>query len=523
MSASFDTFYEVASYSSSVEGTAEVYVLNMGDGYKQRTPKDYQITVLKFLLVFRNISEERFDRIHAFLERNREKDFAWVMPRSFHTPVHPYHKERVIVCCDEWKHTYVSFGVYNMSMIFEQKFNKPEEFCIATTGDQIYAQLPFTRVCFNGPLETIFLKDKHLDYCYGPQFENAKETEYRTRWAAWSTPSGIRYGKYEDGEVIFDQYEDDVTPEPDFLGARTDLYPDEYKPAWLSLSFDQDAHLVLAVQKDEETIEIRRRSQGILLSYTFEGFSPLLFFNYTTNAVETGDSDVVCFYLHPSDTTKLMARFQRDNFGVAYVFDIAPIAMEYLVKTDLEGPYDNAVEELYYQLLWSISVQGTDMKWRSRVYRAQKKFPHFMREDGRLMYGDYRYSIISETVPSYDAAELNASISAGEYKLIVVAPEMVEELAFLTTQFLSGLYKSVIISEEIEDDEARSILTSALFSGLYNGNMIEEDISVLFVMKAHEDESSLFGEYIYNLNRIDDLQDESIVGEQSYPLTGIYA
>jgi hypothetical protein len=174
-------------------------------------------------------------------------------------------------------------------------------------------------------------------------------------------------------------------------------------------------------------------------------------------------------------------------------------------------------------LLWSISVQGTDMKWRSRVYRAQKKFPHFMREDGRLMYGDYRYSIISETVPSYDAAELNASISAGEYKLIVVAPEMVEELAFLTTQFLSGLYKSVIISEEIEDDEARSILTSALFSGLYNGNMIEEDISVLFVMKAHEDESSIFGEYIYNLNRIDDLQDESIVGEQSYPLTGIYA
>lgn len=173
-----------------------------------------------------------------------------------------------------------------------------------------------------------FNKPQTLDFCAGPVTPGTPEDDrFSVTWAAWVSDAGIRVGKSEN-----------ITPPANTTGSKSSLYPTT-KPTHLSLSFDKDALLSIAIQKTATQIEIKRYTDAgdpsQIATVTFNGISPLLFCNWLTYFGEDDDeTDSVCFYLKTNPRNVIFARFQGENFATEYVINAGlPVNLNYLIRT----------------------------------------------------------------------------------------------------------------------------------------------------------------------------------------------
>jgi hypothetical protein len=143
-------------------------------------------------------------------------------------------------------------------------------------------------------------------YAPGPfNLRYVQEEPYSQQWAAY--PGEFRVMLYQGDDEIW---------LPAAVGAPSVLFSGTVVTDHITLAFDQNSSEVIAYQKaDGVTIEVRQLFNGELEVVTFEGQDPLLIFNYLVDGdLETGDTDVVLYYMKPGRNL-LYWRFQRENFG----------------------------------------------------------------------------------------------------------------------------------------------------------------------------------------------------------------
>ena len=148
-------------------------------------------------------------------------------------------------------------------------------------------------------------------YATGPvNLAVVQEELYDTRWAVWPAADGVRIKRVLETETIW---------LPDTTGQKSILFTGPITTDHIALAFDQNSYEVIGYQKTAATIEIRRFFNSAVDIRTFTGLDPLLQFNGLLNDdLETGETDVVCYYIKPDDNALYM-RFQRDNFGTEYL------------------------------------------------------------------------------------------------------------------------------------------------------------------------------------------------------------
>jgi phage-related protein len=108
------TFTWVPSYASAVETTPRLKLVQMGDGYIQRTSDGINASREKWTLVFKNISDQDYSDINGFLKGNIGYSFDWKPPGESST--------RKFLVQDAWKRDFVSYNVNNLSVTFIQVF-----------------------------------------------------------------------------------------------------------------------------------------------------------------------------------------------------------------------------------------------------------------------------------------------------------------------------------------------------------------------------------------------------------------
>lgn len=205
-------------------------------------------------------------------------------------------------------------------------------------------------------------KPRQVSYCDGPAINGTPQlAKFSDRWAAWVGSTGVRVGKYEHVDLPADQ-----------LGDESDLFLTA-KPTHLSISFSADALLAIAIQKDEDTIQIKRYVtappppiQGMVEEYEFQGVSPILFSNWLLYWDASGNEnyDLVCYYLDGITRNKIYARFQRENFAVEHIIhQDLPIDIDYLISTD--------VFESTKQVMLAKTTQGDNAALYSDTYGVQ--------------------------------------------------------------------------------------------------------------------------------------------------------
>ncbi len=172
-----------------------------------------------------------------------------------------------------------------------------------------YASLGFVSITQDpAPAEP---SDNRAAYASGPlNLHYSQDALYFTRWAAWTHNRQIRLKRLPAGEITF----------PDASGVSSALFgATQVNTDHLTLAFDQNGWEVIAYQKTLTTIELRQFYDSATTIRTWEGLDPILVFNQLIDPnIETGDSDVVCYYIKPNSNT-LFYRFQRDDFGTEYV------------------------------------------------------------------------------------------------------------------------------------------------------------------------------------------------------------
>lgn len=154
--------------------------------------------------------------------------------------------------------------------------------------------------------------DMTVAYTWGPKnwrvYQNAN---YEEAWAGWLGTNSVRLGKFAPGEVA---------PPDDGLGFASPLFTGTLATTHLSLAFDQNGFEAFSWQSGPGVASVRRLVNGVIQTFTFPGFEPILFFNGNI-AIEDrllGESELVCYYRKPGYAL-LFARIMRDNFNIEYV------------------------------------------------------------------------------------------------------------------------------------------------------------------------------------------------------------
>ena len=148
-------------------------------------------------------------------------------------------------------------------------------------------------------------------YCEGPAIRTTVAHPYRTAWAAWLEPAGIRIEQTASTRWPYDTAN----------GGLSTLATGAIDTGHISFCFDGAATEVLAYetirQGAGEAFAVRHFDGGAQTRGPFAGFSPVLVFNGIVMVPPTShaaDSDVVVIYLK-SGTSSLFARIDRDDFA----------------------------------------------------------------------------------------------------------------------------------------------------------------------------------------------------------------
>lgn len=171
--------------------------------------------------------------------------------------------------------------------------------------------------------------DSRIGYAAGPyNLHNSQDELYQTRWAAWLFEGAMRLRKKPTGSISL----------PDSGGATSALFTGaNITTDHITLAFDQNGWEVIAYQKTATTIELRQFFNFETTIRTWDGIDPVLVYNQLLDPnLEDGDSDVVCYYLKPGNST-LYARFQRENFLIENTVTLLPLRPLALKRTWIEG------------------------------------------------------------------------------------------------------------------------------------------------------------------------------------------
>lgn len=107
-------FTWIPSYSTAIEISPKLKIVQMGDGYIQSSSDGIHPTREKWSLVFRSISDADYAAIAQFLRDNLGYAFNWTPPGET-TP-------RRFLCSEPWKREYVSYNVNNVSVTLIEVF-----------------------------------------------------------------------------------------------------------------------------------------------------------------------------------------------------------------------------------------------------------------------------------------------------------------------------------------------------------------------------------------------------------------
>ena len=155
---------------------------------------------------------------------------------------------------------------------------------------------------------------RNVSYADGPKnFHVVQNALYVMRWACWpSTSGGFR--------LLRNATDGTITPPDESQGFKSLLTTlNVATTEHVSLAFDQTSYEVIAWQSGTSAKILRWQNNAPAL-VTFEGWSPILFFNGQVNvqAKIDGTTDVVCYYIRRGSGA-ICARFQRDAFAIEYV------------------------------------------------------------------------------------------------------------------------------------------------------------------------------------------------------------
>jgi hypothetical protein len=305
------------------------------------------------------------------------------------------------------------------------------------------------------------------DYAYGPENLGVPDWpfQYFTRWIGWKASDGVRVAKWVPGFVPSDT-----------AGQLSDLFDGDTNFSDLSIAFDQNGRLVVAVQRGEDAVEVRRRQAGDLTIFTWAGKSPVLFFNGELE-YQTPLTDVVCYYL-PADGDRILVRVQRENFSTEHVMHASlPIVVGHLTKAD------RVVHRSY---LWGMSAGERRRDVRQLVFKSQlyDPWPVLVLEVADVSVefesGDYFLAVVEADTVS-DAGSIALEFESGVYLSAVVTVDDQFDAASLALDFDSGVYLDAVVSASIDLEKGQLTL------GFESGNYIE----VVRPINIDDDKSAL--------------------------------
>lgn len=273
-----------------------------------------------------------------------------------------------------------------------------------------------------------FTKSRQISYCDGPVTPGTPEQyKFTTRWAAWVASAGVRVGKY-----------DSITLPANSLGVASGLFPTT-KPEHLSIAFDTDTFMHIAIQKDATTIQLKFYTDLVETQESVEwtGLSPMLFNNWLLfyDEVEPDGYDVVCYYLKASLGGSIFARFARDSFATEYTIHSGlPSEIDYLVSTD--------VYEGLRQIMLAKGTTGLNLTLTSDVYGS--RIANSASLEALFDTGVYALRAVSESISGDEnAASLTMTFTSGS---LAAAKEedlsSVGQEASLSIAFKQGEYST---------------------------------------------------------------------------------
>lgn len=271
-----------------------------------------------------------------------------------------------------------------------------------------------------GPFD--FNKPQTLDFCLGPNEPGTPEdARFTISWAAWVSDTGVRVGKAEEVDLPANNQ-----------GEKSSLYPTT-KPSHLSLAFDRNALLAIAIQNTEKQIEIKWYSDdiGTTQNFRFTGLSPLLFCNWLTYyGPNNEDTDVVCYYLKTHRSNTLFARFQHEGYAIERVInDDLPVNLGYLIHT---------YESENQQVLMAKSDLGDNVTLSSPTYGV------FRLEESVLSIplpsGTYNATAVNNTITPQDVFTISPSLLGITKTLTKNYTDPTADKSTLSVSILGGNY-----------------------------------------------------------------------------------
>jgi hypothetical protein len=286
----------------------------------------------------------------------------------------------------------------------------------------------FNRICIfpHSASSPIFNQPETVAYTFGPATTGG-DKPWDTRWAAWVGKNGIRVGKLA--------Y---VLPGSS-AGSSSTLFPTS-KPTKLALGFLTNGLMAIAIQKNEESIQIKwfKDDSGDVDSIgdvSFVGQSPVLFQNgliaITDSESEEEENDLALYYLRSSEPRKIFLRLERDNFAIERIVnDKVQTDLTTLKSTEKEG---------YKQLLYARDEFERDVTFYSPDYAIM------VDGDEADLDISFERGVYVETAVSVDAgteeATLSLAITDGVYNApIVDAGTLTGDAGTLTLSFSAGEY-----------------------------------------------------------------------------------
>ena len=220
---------------------------------------------------------------------------------------------------------------------------------------------------------------------------------YSALWTFWFSDHGVRMVKAPR-----------VMPPANERGEPCDVFADNLYDH-LTACFDQNSRPVVAVEKNDGTVELRRLQGGTETRFIWTGRQPQLYLNWEV-LYYSGESDVVCFYLK-TDARTIYARMQRDNFATEYVMNELHCNLATL---------EEAVTVASRVKLYGKTTGGRTVTLNSFPYPP---FPALASDQGfavmAFVSGSHYQTIITATAPS-DAGAVNVGPMGGSYLLRVM-------------------------------------------------------------------------------------------------------
>jgi hypothetical protein len=301
------------------------------------------------------------------------------------------------------------------------------EGCEAESGNDFFHVLAFDRICLfaHDADDYTHTQPDTVAYSIGPEQTGTAGKPFLTTWTAWVGSFGVRIG-------IVGR----ITPPSDNTGDVSTLYP-ATKPTKLSIAFDRDGLLHMAIQKTTAEIEVKyyTDTEGTIATRSWTGYSAVLW--YSGELVRNDPPDapagtIVCYYLRTDQPKKIYARFSDEGY-----------ATEYTVMPDLRAEPTRL-----------IGVAAVDQK-------AELRFIDSLGRDGTLYSPQYAITI-------QESATLDVTFDSGLVFAAAVPADDQLEKATLAISFANGVYFDAVVTTTAQRDDGAATLVIAFDSGSYD-------------------------------------------------------